>query len=285
MNVVARNKGGVVQRSRYYIGNQRFSISGQPMLYFGKSVLGIVKELGKSYQDLVLAAFLPKYYIYSHKRIFELKNTIFDVLVKVLPGLFADGGKLDYFDTRLSPNIDTIQNDLQRSILAEVLTFPVENKYTFVEEYVLPQILTSILMNNNYNGIIFPSTKDYSNLSNSHLFSDFDLNTALFVSCDKSSNYDQNLKNTFFELTTDGSEKFNLKPVDILSQMETVFTKNRASSQNNNGFILPLVKTKLHIKYLEKSTLDGIPYFETNEGKLELEFYLKLVFLMDKHVK
>ena len=270
---------------RYCIGNQRFSISGQPVLYLGKSVLGIEKELGKQYKDLVLAAFLPKYYIYYYKKIFELKNTIFDILVKVLPGLFAVGGKLDYFDTHYSPNINTIKNDIQRSILAEVLTFPVENKCTFVEEYVLPQILTSILMNNNYNGIVFPSTKDYSNLSNSHLFSDFNLNTALFVSYDKSSNYDQNLENTFFVLTTDGSEKFNLKPADILAQMEKVFVKNRTSSQNNNDFILPLVNTKLHMEYLEKAALNGKPYFETNEGKLELEFYLKLVSLMNEYVK
>lgn len=270
---------------RYLIGNQRFSIAGQPMVYFGKSILGVEKELGLPFNKLSVAAYIPKYYIYYNKKVFELKNTIFDILAKVLPGLFAAGGNLDYFDSHLSPNVNSITKDLQRSILAEVLTFPVENKHTFVEEYVLPQILTSILMHNKYDGIIFPSTKDYSDLSNSHLFADFDLNTALFVSYENNADYDQNLYNTFNILTLDGSEKFNYKPQDILTQMEGVFVKTRASTQNNNDFILPLVKTKLHIEYLEKSTLNGVPYFETDEGKLELEFYNKLIILMCKYIK
>jgi hypothetical protein len=67
--------------------------------------------------------------------------------------------------------------------------------------------------------------------------------------------------------------------------MELVFIKNRTSSQNNNDFILPLVKTKLYIEYLEKSLLNGVPYFETKEGKIELEFYFKLVEKMDTYIK
>jgi hypothetical protein len=203
-----------------------------------------------------------------------------------LPELFAGGGNLDYsIDTHLSINVNSIKKDLQKSILVEILTFPIEFKGCFVEEYVLPQMLTTKLKNEKYDGIIFPSTRDYTCLTNNHLFAEFDINTALFVNYDPVLDYDKNLQNTFFVFTFDGTEKLFYNIKDVLDRMELVFIKNRTSSQNNNDFILPLVKTKLYIEYLEKSLLNGVPYFETKEGKIELEFYFKLVEKMDTYIK
>jgi len=268
---------------RYNIGNQRFSISGQPMLYFGNSIICIEKELNSS--NLAFAAFLPKYYIYYKKKVFDIKNTIFDVLVKVLPNLFGANVKLDYFNDHQSPNSNSIKKDLQRSILAEILTFPVEIKKSFVEEYVLPQMLTTILMNNNYDGVLFPSTKDFSNLTNSHLFTNFNINTALFVKYDPVLNYDKNLQNTFFIFTFNGNEKLTLSSKDVIDRIELSLKKNHTATQNNNDFVIPLVNTKLHIEYLEKAKLNGISYFDTNEGKIELEFYYKLAEKMESFIK
>src|SRR5690554_3224056 len=46
---------------RNKISNQRFSISGKPLLYLGYSVACVEQELGKNLNNISLSAFLPKY--------------------------------------------------------------------------------------------------------------------------------------------------------------------------------------------------------------------------------
>lgn len=262
---------------RKVIGNQRFSISGQPMLYFGNSIYSLTKELGKDISDLSIAAFLPNYSVFYHVKVNEIKNYFFDILVKVLPCIVDDGLKIDFYDTQVSPNFTTITRDLQRSILSEILTFPTEKKQSFVEEYVLPQLFTSLLIENGYRGVIFPSTKDYIDVVGQHRFSTFSDNLAMFVDYSVNNNYDIRLFKSFDIFLLDGSEKFAFSPSDILANFERVFEKNKAAgTANNNDFILPLVNEKFHIEYMKSSTVKGIPYFEIPEGRIELEFYMKL---------
>lgn len=255
------------------------------MLYFANSVLCIEKELNEKTDNLIIGAFLPKYSDYYFKKIFDVKNSIFEVIVNALPGLFGADCKLDYYDDNVNPNYNSIKGDLQRSILAEVLTFPVETKKTFVEEYVLPQILTTILLSHKYDGVIFPSTKEFSEISNHHRFSGHDLNLGVFVKYDPKNDFDKSLQDSFFIFTLNGSEKFSLKPIDVQNKIAEACHKNIAETYNNNSFIIPLVKTKLHIEYLEKAVLNGLPYFETSEGKIELEFFFKLAEKMQALIK
>jgi hypothetical protein len=262
--------------SRSLIGNQRFSITGQPMLYFSNSILNVEKELEKSLPELSIAAFLPNYSIFYNKKINDLKNNIFDILVKSLPGLFDAGGEINFHDTHISPNCNTVTKYIQRSILCEVLTFPVQVKNKFVEEYVLPQLFTTLLVENDYKGLLFPSTKNYDNLVDNHIYSSHEINTAFFVNYDTSDDYDMNLSNSFHCFLLDGSEKLKYQINDFL-EIYTIFTdKTKASTENNNDFILPLVNTKSYIEYMSSAKLDAIPYFETTEGKIELEFFMKL---------
>ena len=75
---------------RNSMGNQRFSITGQPMLYFSNSILSVEKELGIPLSELSIAAFLPDYSAFYNIRINDLKNNIFDTLVKSLPRSLSD---------------------------------------------------------------------------------------------------------------------------------------------------------------------------------------------------
>ena len=143
-----------------------------------------------------------------------------------------------------------------------------------MSEYVLPQMLTTALLENNYHGISFPSTKDFSELESYHKFSDYESNFAIFVKYSANNSYDNELLNCFLNFTFDGQEKLNYTVKDILDKFELVFELNRQSKKNN--FIMPLINVKLHIEYLENSKLEGINYFETLQGKLELEFCSKL---------
>jgi hypothetical protein len=259
---------------RELIGNQRFSISGQPMLYLAKSIIAVEKELSTSIDKLAFSAFLPFYKDFYSKKYYSIKNTLFNSIVKSLPGILESGSEIDYYNCDLTPNCNSIKNDLQKSILSQVLTFPVENKNHFMSEYVLPQMLTTALLENGYNGVAFPSTKDYSELESYHKFSDYESNFAIFTEYSSSESYDDNLLNTFLYFTFNGEEKLNFTVKDILEKFEVVSKLNKESK--NNNFLVPMVSLKLHIEYLENSVINNINYFDTLQGKIELEFCSKL---------
>jgi hypothetical protein len=270
---------------RILIGNQRFSISGQPMLYFSNSVIGLEKELSTPIDKLSIAGFLPIYSKNYDRKFYEIKNSLFDVLVKNLPEIVNSGIQINYYNGDLTPNYNSIIQDVQKSILSQILTFPVKNKNNFVEEYVLPQMLTSALLDNNYDGVIFPSTKDFKNLNGHHIFSEHEVNIAIYATYSPKDRYDNNLLKTFFQFTFNGSEKLNYTVKDITDRFELIFDKNKKPNQNNNDFIIPLSKAKLHIEYLEKSLLNGTKYYDNLHGKIELEFFMKMADKLEKYVK
>ncbi|MBA9074739.1 hypothetical protein GGR22_002912 [Flavobacterium gossypii] len=266
---------------RELIGNQRFSISGQPMLYLAKSMIGIEKELCNPTNKLAISAFLPLYKDFYSKNYYTIKNTLFNTIVKSLPSIAEVGSKLDYYNSDLTPNRKSLKNDLQKSILSQVLTFPVESKHPFMSEYVLPQMLTTALLENKYGGIAFPSTKDYSELEAYHKFSDYESNFAVFINYSSIDLYDNQLLNSFLYFTFNGQEKLDYTTKQILEKFKFVIELNKQSETDN--FILPLINLKLHIEYLENATLDGISYFKTLNGKIELEFCSKLAdFFINK---
>lgn len=259
---------------RELIGNQRFSISGQPMLYLAKSMIGIEKELCTPIDKLAISAFLPFNKDFYSKKYFTIKNTLFNTIVKSLPGIAEVGSELDYYNSDLTPNRESLENDLQKSILSQILTFPVESKHQFMPEYVLSQMLTTALLENKYGGIAFPSTKDYSELDAYHKFSDYESNFAVFINYSPTDSYDNHLLNSFLFFTFNGQEKFEYTTKQILDKFELVFKLNKQSKTDN--FIFPLANLKLHIEYLENATLKGVSYFKTLNGKIELEFCSKL---------
>ena len=259
---------------RHLIGNQRFSISGQPMSYLGSSVLTIEKELEVRLDELSIAAFLPKFSFYNQK-ILDLKNYFNDVIEISLPELSANGSP-DYYDTNTVPNHQSIKKDLKKTILMQICTFPTEYKGSFIAEYVLPQMLTAVLYENDYSGIIFPSTKDFSNLSDNHRFSSHHINLGLFVSYDRKEEFDKKLLDSFFVYTIDGSESFNLTIKSIFDEIDSL--KGKIDKSNpNNGYDVAIAQLKLQIGYLADSSLDGQKYFDTKIGKVELEYYMKML--------
>lgn len=268
---------------RELIGNQRFSISGQPMLYLGKSIIGIEKELSTPIEKLAISAFIPFFKDFYSKKYFTIKNTLFNSIVKSLPGILKSGSKIDYYNCDLSPNYNSLKNDLQKSILSQILTFPVERKNTFMSEYVLPQMLTTALLENGYCGVAFPSTKDFSGLESYHKFSEFESNFAVFVKYSPKDSYDNELLKTFLYFTFNGQEKLNYTTQDIFNKFDIVHKLNKKSKENN--FMIPLTNIKLHIEYLENSTINGIKYFETLHGKIELEFCSKIAEFYIKIIK
>jgi len=269
---------------RLLVGNQRFSVSGQPMLYFGSSVLAIAKELEREVGELAVAAFLPSYSEYYNSKIFGLTNHIGECIENSLPGIFAAGSRISYDDRHLSPNRQTISSDIHKAVLMHICTFPAEFKGSFVPEYAIPQMLTTALLENTYTGLVFPSTKDYSDLNGQHRFSSHHMNLGIFVPYDKINDTNEALLKTFTVFTLDGSESFNLTTKDVIEKAGKIIKVNKKSTYNNNDYIIPICKLQLHIEYMNESQISVIKYFETCIGKLELEIYMKMLCHLEKIV-
>lgn len=261
------------QRER--VANQRFSVSGQPMLYFGSSTFGVEKELENSCDNLSMAAFLPSANIYSNAKIFNLRNRINIIVENSLPGIFGARSKISYDDPTIGFGRDTISKDIHKSVLMFLCTFPREFTNSFVAEYVLPQILTTALLEHKYIGLIFPSTKDYSSIQGHHRFSSFNMNLGIYVPYDPENDINESLLSSFSAFTLDGSESLNRTPQEVLDRSREVISKLNERCLGTNS-IMPIILVQNEIDYIKSAQINNLNYFQTTAGKIELELYMKM---------
>ncbi len=262
---------------REKVGSQRFSISGQPMLYLAKSTIGLEKELSMPLKDLSIAAFLPFYKDFYERKYYTIKNSLFNNIVIALPKFQEDENPFDYYNCVLEPNCNSIKIDLKKSILSQILTFPIKDgvKNSFVPEYVLPQMLTTALLEHNYSGVAFPSTKDFSETNHYDISSDYNSNFAIFVDYSRKSLYDYKLLTYFLYFTFDGNEKMNYSVKDILDKIELISILHK-ESKIDMDFFIPLGNLNFHIEQMKSSKINNVNYFDTIYGKVELEFISKV---------
>lgn len=134
---------------RYSLRNERFSLTGQPMLYLGNSIPDVLEEMGINPTDTEA---LKRTRISSFEftdpsmRIYDLRCNIEDTL-KHSERIFT---KQDFF----------------RNLLSYICSFQKRSELTdcaFKEEYAIPQMLTQVLKKNNYHGVCYYSTKSFQN--------------------------------------------------------------------------------------------------------------------------
>lgn len=144
----------VPYNKRYNLCNERFSLTGQPVLYLGNSIADIVEELDVNVDE--------------EDTIKRLKISSFEFLNK--------GRKRKIFDLRCNiwqdmKNIKICtfsEKKLFRNILSAICSFQKRKElegYAFKEEYVIPQMLAQVLKQNHYDGICYYSTKRFQKYS------------------------------------------------------------------------------------------------------------------------
>lgn len=149
---------------RFRIGNQRYSLVGQPLLYLGTSPYCVYRELQSS-ENLRISSFRLK----EKKRIKIFNNS--NIFYKYIRDN-NDYSTLSTTTKMIKDDIDNNKYDNVKTvfflaILASCCSFERRNelKYsTFCEEYVLPQILAQIIKedkNCKFRGIMYTSTKAY----------------------------------------------------------------------------------------------------------------------------
>lgn len=140
----------VPYNKRYNLRNERFSLTGQPILYLGNSIADIVEELDIDLNDkdaqqcLKVSSFEIKDG--------EKRNKIFDLRCNI--------GR----DMKNVKKSSFTEEKFYRNILASICSFQKRKElegYAFKEEYVIPQMLAQILKKNDYDGICYYSTKKF----------------------------------------------------------------------------------------------------------------------------
>lgn len=250
---------------RHLISNQRYSLTGQPIIYLGKSILDIVKEL-----DILDILNLRISYVKFNKplKLFNGRNNLFENI--------ADDPLKN-----LLPNTGSTynQNIFYKNILVWICSFKkryVHNKNNFCEEYVIPQMLSQILKEENINGVIYTSTKTFSDitiskkikLKNTNIYdSVYKENIALFTNYSRDSEHDKNLS----------SNIYISHPIDIM-HMQNITIDDITNMELQ---ALSLTKNQDKLKFIEQNIewfsrvftdmeINGEDYFESSIGRLHM---------------
>jgi hypothetical protein len=293
---------------RFLIKNQRFSFSGIPILYAGESLAATFFELGApnlEEKGIAVASFNYDHLAHVHfnsdfeniknrNNIYDITNTIYEVINDMFFAAIEKGIKIGvsmYDQVAFPPNV--IVRSFRKFILSQVCTFPrkqhIENQH-FIEEYVLPQLLTEAIRNHKYDGILYPSTRfnkpvDIGTGWHSKLFQ---ANLAMFTNYSHSSFYDEELLKNLLPhvLNLKNISQLNVEEEINKLKSDTVFLqdffhKYVAISSTRRRFEIRFIHLEKKIKTYEVLSIDNLRYLDTYAGKVELSYireYLNYIF-------
>lgn len=205
---------------RYRVSNQRFSVSGQPILYLDSSILDVLYELRSeinSYPEIAIASFSFDSIIDETINSIQKPIKIYDITNQILKLFYEKMAPLNHYGLDESIDFNNLDFDIDKQfkkfILMHLCTFRIKEGRKFVEEYVLGQLLTEALRINNYDGIKYPSTQfDIKDLR-FYMFSYSAVkeNLALFTKYSESEKYDYKLL-----------ERFLIQPLHELTGIKTI---------------------------------------------------------------
>lgn len=252
---------------RYLVGNQRFSLSGYPLLYLNASIDGVIAELDiteENFNDYVFSAF----HFNNAAKIYTLENPFKIFLLK-------EYNKKDN-ELRLEEDIteEILKNKMFKFILASICCFEKRvqhkkqeklGKNIFYEEYVIPQALTQVLKLHSYDGVFYPSTR--INKLEKGLFKDKIFNLAYFPKYQKR-HYDDELYNSL-DITTpisyENVKEISRKELDFKEIILNI-SKYKLSPENEKKFYQL-------IDIYVKREIEGINKIEKNIENIEEKSY------------
>ena len=244
----------------HLVKNYRFSITGHPFIYLGASIPTVLLELRSNlakFNNIELSSWGIK--PNQNLKMYDISNALYDLInLNIIP-IFDSTTGLTCQDTHVTPNITTFFTDFKKFIISQFCTFKKkdENGDAFVEQYVLPQLLTEQIRNYQnikYDGFIFPSTQYLDRVStvDSEIhYGLFKNNIALFTNYSSKENYDNNLISKFTITSIDKSasltaNEYQTKCDGITFTQSDVFKKKIK------------IRLKLLKEYYSKMKLDKI---------------------------
>lgn len=180
---------------RYLINNQRYSLVGQPLLYLCTSPYCVIKELNTT-EKVKISSFRLNNFDDNNIKLFDNTNPFIELINKN-----NDTGIIKQTNSLLMDNEFIKKENFKvyfyKLILSSCCSFEINNKQEnshFIEEYILPQLLSQILKERGLKGIIYTSTKSFNDKiinMNYNLFIKFYKNYCLFTDYSKEKSYDQ----------------------------------------------------------------------------------------------
>lgn len=179
---------------RYLIENQRYSLTGQPLLYFSSSPYGVVREIGTS-EDVKISSFRLTKNVSLN--VYENMNKFSRTSLENKKD--SEIASVDFMlNNSLFNEKKSIIQAFFQMILASCCSFERREetkKSFFSEEYVLPQVLTLVLKQHGYDGVRYTSTKahkDNDMINSERAVKLFYSNTCLFTNYTEKQSKDVN---------------------------------------------------------------------------------------------
>lgn len=269
---------------RHLIGNQRYSISGQPLLYLGLSPIDLVYELRQNISAL------DNIYFCSLVHASDKQLNVLDI-TNPYPDFFSNYEILSEEDmdlTEFDIQIDN-ESDFYKFIITQFCSFR-RSRWTetgvFAEEYVLPQLLSEVLRDNNFSGILFSSTrvdsKECYSKAKFHVNRHRE-NLALFTNYHKTQNIDRDLFNQFI-----ASKPVSIKDkIDLTLEDLSKLRKQIGKLIHRPGVTPPFpldiieitgtsTQTRFEELYIKEDNIEK-NYFDHDIGKLHLQLVYQMV--------
>lgn len=267
---------------RHLVSNQRFSITGLPLLYLGLSPVDIFYELRAKDVDL------NDLYFSS----FVLKNpsslTVAN-LTNQFPHIYSNFKALHDVGSPVKLN-DPIFGDMEKECriefykfsLSSLCSFQILERFeggNFIEEYVIPQLLSEKVRQMGFDGISYSSTR----VTNKDCYSEevfhtnkYRENIVLFTKYSATDDYDTKLLDKFdVSRPVRLSEMHDIKPEEVESLKKEIIQLNNVSHKISNLDLLSEysgIRFNVHYEkvMVTNSGNNFIPYQEHNLGKIHL---------------
>lgn len=267
---------------RYNLRNERFSLTGQPILYLGNSIPDLLEEMEISSDDqeaMKRVRISSFEFTKSNWRIYDLRCNIEEML--------------KHSETKFT------KQDFYRNLLSFICGFEKRRELAdsaFKEEYAIPQMLTQVLKKNKYHGICYYSTKPFHGY-----YIPEEMTNPIYGG--------RNLlfRENFAVFTTLGDRKgFEIYDMELFDALEismpiSINTMCRHSANELEQLLLSIKKQKVRtgsdeaVKYIKKRnekaesivkfygdvfskmTVNKIPYSDTPMGEIHTQLLLGIL--------
>jgi hypothetical protein len=262
---------------RQNVGNQRFSIAGQPMIYMAESLPIALKEVSKSIRGVNSALFLPGVSAFYNEAIYDITNSVSANLNTMR--LFCNYGSIiEYNSNRYTFRKSNFRKIIADSIFYQLLMFPVQNigKGVFIQEYVLPQLMMDILRKRNYCGIIYETSQEYSWKGATQYKTVPDKNYCFFVPYSSNDRYSRSFLDKFFYVICNNKTlKRDIITFRALFEEYNKKVKDQNKVFNMTDYIMYSRWIEGHIETMMQCK--GKRYYLTKTGEVEITLLYELV--------
>lgn len=263
---------------RQSICNQRFSLTGVPLLYLSESIPLALKEIDCNNNRFNAAVFLPKYLNYRNESLYNMSNAFVDEILSIQDSIDSDKTLSYKCASKIINTKHNIDYFLAHFILSQCLHYSAhKTRYdSFIPEYLLPQLLMDVISEKNWIGIRYQSCKSGIYESRDRTMHCVDNNICFKVPYSPTKYNDEMLKD-FYYATWSNDEK--LRKYSELIHIMNDFIRLK-DDMNRNGYVFPNYMSftsdvMLHINKMNE-TIGKRAYQRRKACKVEITLLYKL---------